>query len=232
MFARQHEVPALPLPSLADTCDRFLRNVAPLVTADELAEGTRLVEQLCEPGGVGGRLQAVLRRRADAQANWLSGWWETVAYLGYREPTVLNSNPCMSFGHSVAQIMGLAVPGEESCAIASQALGQVPGKDGEHGAHMSSLKAVTAAATANAVPPTDTNSDDNGLRQAMVGAHLTKQLMAYKAAVDSRQLPPESAGGRPMCMQQHTAIVGSCRVPAEGSDGHVSHGQAANQVGE
>lgn len=178
MFDRQEEVPPLPLPSLSGTCQGLLDAVRPLLTAEEHAVARDEAAQLCRAGGQGEALQRVLEGRAATRANWLGDWWERAAYLGYRAPVLLNSNPCRTIGSGARTALRLP-PLPEGAGPA--------GPTGEH-----------------------------RRQQAVVAAHLLRQMLEYKMDVDARRLPPESAGRRPMCMKQHLSLLGSCRVPAEG----------------
>ena len=45
--------------------------------------------------GDGERLQALLEQRAREQDSWLADWWQMAAYLSYRMPVVVHSNPTM-----------------------------------------------------------------------------------------------------------------------------------------
>ena len=110
MFSRQAEVPKLPVPALADTCAGLVRNVGPLLTDVELIETETAITELLAPGGAGSQLQARLKERAAAMPNYLDNWWEQAAYLGYRAPVLLNSNPAMCFESAICDAVG-AQPG-------------------------------------------------------------------------------------------------------------------------
>lgn len=86
----QDELPPLPLPSLEETLDLYVKTCEPLLTAQEL-EHTKAV---CHDflNGVGPQLQAILQERADSERNWLEEWWETFAYLQPRYPSAININ--------------------------------------------------------------------------------------------------------------------------------------------
>lgn len=82
----------LPVPSLEDTCARYLATIEPLVDAETLARAKAQVEELKADGGLGRKLQAALLDRASRMDNWLGGWWEEFAYLTYQEPLIVNSS--------------------------------------------------------------------------------------------------------------------------------------------
>lgn len=87
LYAR---LPPLPLPSLEETCARYLKTVRPLLDDAGFARAEAGVAELLAPGGVGRRLQAKLAERATASDNWLSAWWDDVAYLSVPDPVVVN----------------------------------------------------------------------------------------------------------------------------------------------
>lgn len=82
----------LPVPSLEDTCTRYLASVEPLVDAEAFAHTLAHVEEIKAEGGIGRKLDAALRQRAARMDNWLAGWWEDFAYLTYQEPLIINSS--------------------------------------------------------------------------------------------------------------------------------------------
>ncbi|XP_017260849.2 carnitine O-acetyltransferase isoform X2 [Kryptolebias marmoratus] len=92
-LTHQRGLPALPVPPLQQTCERYLAALEPLVEAEELTQTRELVQDFQKSGGVGERLQKGLERRASSTENWLSQWWVQVAYLDYRMPVVVHSSP-------------------------------------------------------------------------------------------------------------------------------------------
>ncbi|MEL7048256.1 MAG: choline/carnitine O-acyltransferase [Pseudomonadota bacterium] len=91
-FELDDNLPPLPVPTLAETCARYLLTVEPLVSAEEFEKAKAATTELLIPGGTGEKLQALLEARAAKSDNWLSGWWEDFAYLAYPDPIVLNSS--------------------------------------------------------------------------------------------------------------------------------------------
>ncbi|XP_055964870.1 carnitine O-acetyltransferase isoform X1 [Sorex fumeus] len=91
--AHQDALPRLPVPPLRQTLDHYLKALRPIVSHEEWAQTKQLVEEFQTSGGVGERLQRGLERRAKKSENWLSDWWLQTAYLQYRQPVVIYSNP-------------------------------------------------------------------------------------------------------------------------------------------
>ena len=92
-FGNENLLPRVPLPTLADTCQRFLAWCAPLLTDGELVETEAAVAEFAAPDGPGPVLHADLRRYdgADGVHSWLDEFWED-RYLGRRDRIALNAN--------------------------------------------------------------------------------------------------------------------------------------------
>lgn len=90
-------LPHFPLPKLEDTLQKYLRSVKPLLSKEKYQKTIKAVEEFSKPNGSGARLQSLLKAKADNSENWLSDWWTKVAYLSYRLPVVVNSNPGLYF---------------------------------------------------------------------------------------------------------------------------------------
>lgn len=91
-FSTYAEIPPLPVPTLEDTARRYLDSVAALVDEATFRDVEAATAELLAEGGAGRRLQAALERKAASADNWLSQWWDEVAYLGYPETLLINSN--------------------------------------------------------------------------------------------------------------------------------------------
>ncbi|MGV9820565.1 choline/carnitine O-acyltransferase [Nocardia xishanensis] len=92
-FAAEDHLPRVPLPTLEDSCARFLEWCSPLLTDDELATTEAAVADLLRPDGPGRTLHAAL---ADYDAtpgvgSWLDLFWPS-RYLGRRDRIALNAN--------------------------------------------------------------------------------------------------------------------------------------------
>lgn len=84
-------LPHLPLPKLEDTMEKYIRTVKPLLPAEKFEKTRRVVEDFIKGKGV--HLHNLLQKKAEKSENWLSDWWLKYAYLSYRSPVVVHSNP-------------------------------------------------------------------------------------------------------------------------------------------
>ena len=91
MLRYQASLPKLPVPTLESTCAKYLETVQPLLTPNDYARTQSSVASfLASP--LAAELQYRLKDRAahPETLNWLSDWWNDVAYMGYRDPVVVN----------------------------------------------------------------------------------------------------------------------------------------------
>ncbi|CAO5170670.1 Carnitine O-acetyltransferase [Frankia sp. AiPs1] len=97
-FAHDDQLPRVPLPSLADTCERFLAWSAPLLTEPERAATAAAVAAFQAPDGPGPILHAALERydATEGVHSWLDDFWDS-RYLGRRDRIALNANYIFSF---------------------------------------------------------------------------------------------------------------------------------------
>ncbi|KAJ2076499.1 hypothetical protein H4R24_005664 [Coemansia sp. RSA 988] len=90
-FARQAQLPRLPLPALEDTVARYVRSVKPLLNGTQLAQTERAAAAFV--AGIGPELQQRLREvDAHAKGSWLEDIWLRKAYLEGRAPCYVHSN--------------------------------------------------------------------------------------------------------------------------------------------
>jgi carnitine O-acetyltransferase len=90
MLRYQASLPNLPVPPLESTCAKYLETVKPLLTPSEYANTKAAVEEfVASPHAA--ELQTLLKKRAaePGRDNWLSEWWNDVAYMAYRDPVVV-----------------------------------------------------------------------------------------------------------------------------------------------
>lgn len=93
--SNSENLPHLPLPKLEDTLSKYLKSVQPLLPSDKFQKTANLVEAFAKGSGI--QLQNLLKAKAEKSENWLADWWTKVAYLSYRSPVVIHSNPGLYF---------------------------------------------------------------------------------------------------------------------------------------
>ncbi|MCQ4079503.1 choline/carnitine O-acyltransferase [Streptomyces sp. RB6PN25] len=92
-FALEDTLPRVPLPTLEESCERFLAWCAPLLTEAELAATEAEVAAFLRPGGPGRMLHAALEEydATEGVHSWLDTFWP-YRYLGRRDRIALNAN--------------------------------------------------------------------------------------------------------------------------------------------
>lgn len=120
MLRFEDSLPRLPVPSLQETGQRYLKTVHPLVTDAEYQRTKDAVEAFIKPGGEGQPLQErLLARAADPKCrNWLTEWWNSAAYLGYRDPVI----PYVSYFYSYKDDRSRREPAKRAAAVTTAAL--------------------------------------------------------------------------------------------------------------
>ena len=98
--AHQAKLPRLPLPTLRDTCLRYLRSVRALQNSEDHAKTCLAVEEFMKPGGRG-RIAAPRACGAKSQSallaeptSYVRPFWNDM-YLRGRYPLPINSNPAI-----------------------------------------------------------------------------------------------------------------------------------------
>ncbi|GLI75735.1 carnitine O-acetyltransferase mitochondrial [Penicillium ochrochloron] len=120
MLRFEDSLPRLPVPSLEETGKRYLKSVHPLVSEAEFERTKKAVEAFIRPGGEGEPLQKrLLERAANPKINnWLAEWWNSAAYLSYRDPVI----PYVSYFYSYRDDRERRNPAKRAAAITSAAL--------------------------------------------------------------------------------------------------------------
>lgn len=92
-FGNEDRLPRVPLPTLAESCEKFVAWCAPLLTADELAVTEAAVASFLRPDSPGRKLHAALEQynASDGVHSWLDTFWPS-RYLGRRDRIALNAN--------------------------------------------------------------------------------------------------------------------------------------------
>ena len=101
VVAPHHDpLPSLPIPSLDETLDKYLKYTAlHLSSEEERAEVRAIVERFRHTDGP--QLQAqLLQRSASATTSWLLDWWTQLAYLAYPDSLPIWSNFYCQFNPS------------------------------------------------------------------------------------------------------------------------------------
>jgi carnitine O-acetyltransferase len=92
-FGNEDKLPRVPLPDLADSCDRFLEWCAPLLTPDEVKDTKAAVESFLRPDSPAQVLQTALEKydACERVHSWLDEFWP-YRYLGRRDRIAVNAN--------------------------------------------------------------------------------------------------------------------------------------------
>ncbi|WP_234347231.1 choline/carnitine O-acyltransferase [Streptomyces specialis] len=92
-FGNEDTLPRVPLPTLEESCERFIEWSAPLLTPDELAETESAVASFLRPDSPARTLHAALERfdATEGVHSWLDTFWPS-RYLGRRDRIALNAN--------------------------------------------------------------------------------------------------------------------------------------------
>ena len=91
LFASQQSLPRLPVPSVEQTLTKWLQSTLPHQPSQEAKSQTEKAVKEALSGSDAEtikKLQERLLARKDAKENWLSEWWNEVAYMGYRDPII------------------------------------------------------------------------------------------------------------------------------------------------
>ena len=120
MLRFEESLPRLPIPSLEETTKRYLKSVHAVVSESEYERTKKAVEAFARPGRVGHTLhERLVARAADPnRRNWLTEWWNSAAYLGYRDPVV----PYVSYFYSYKDDRTRREPAKRAAAVTRAAL--------------------------------------------------------------------------------------------------------------
>ncbi|KAI9819757.1 MAG: Carnitine O-acetyltransferase mitochondrial [Phylliscum demangeonii] len=129
MLRFQDGLPRLPVPTLQETVQRYLKSVHPLLNPSEFRHTQDVAAAFLQPGGQGEELQKrlVARREDPSCRNWLIEWWNDGGYLCPRDPVV----PYVSYFYSHRDDRRRRNPAKRAAAITTAALEfkkQVDGK--------------------------------------------------------------------------------------------------------
>lgn len=120
MLRYEDSLPNLPVPTLEETAQRYLKSVHPLLSKSEYEKTKKAVDAFVAPGSFGHELQKRLEARRDepGMKNWIYEWWNHAAYLGYRDPVV----PYVSYFYSHRDDRRRRDPVKRAAAISTSVL--------------------------------------------------------------------------------------------------------------
>uniref|UniRef100_A0A7N6F6D6 carnitine O-palmitoyltransferase n=1 Tax=Anabas testudineus TaxID=64144 RepID=A0A7N6F6D6_ANATE len=90
LYSFQNSLPRLPVPSVKDTCKRYLESVRPLMDDEQYDRMKGLAKDFEK--NLGPRVQWYLKLKSWWASNYVSDWWEEYIYLRGRAPIMVNSN--------------------------------------------------------------------------------------------------------------------------------------------
>lgn len=90
LYSFQGSLPRLPLPSVHETMDRYLKSVRPLLDDENYKRMEGLVNDF--ESTIGSKLQRYLVLKSWWSTNYVSDWWEEYVYLRGRGALMVNSN--------------------------------------------------------------------------------------------------------------------------------------------
>ena len=212
-------LPRLPVPPLAETLDKHLVALAPLVTPAQFADAEAATADFRKAGGAGEALQAQLLAQdaANPHTSYFSEWWFDM-YLSDRQPLPINYNPQLTFKMDPA---GADSPKNGQVARAA-------------GLVHSSVRFLKTLRSGNLAP--DLFEMNKERSQARWYAPLMKALPASPAlpaaltgseGVSARLAGTVLCGAYPLDMSQYENLFASTRLPGE----HVDRLATAAQQG-
>ena len=120
MLRFEDSLPRLPVPSLEETSQRYLKSVHPLLNKTEFEATKKTVDAFTRTGSIGPELQKRLqaRRENSKHRNWIYEWWNDAAYLSYRDPVV----PYVSYFYSHRDDRRRRNPAKRAAALSTAVL--------------------------------------------------------------------------------------------------------------
>ncbi|KAI9762060.1 MAG: hypothetical protein M4579_000696 [Chaenotheca gracillima] len=120
MLRFEDSLPRLPVPTLQETAERYIKSVHPLLNKSEFENTRKHVADFIKAGGQGEVLQKRLlaRREQPDVRNWIIDWWNEAAYLAPRDPVV----PYVSYFYSHRDDRRRRNPAKRAAAISTAVL--------------------------------------------------------------------------------------------------------------
>lgn len=189
-FAHEDVLPRVPLPTLEESCERFLAWCAPLLTAEERAATEAEVAAFAAEGGVGRTLQAALAEydASEGVHSWLDTFWP-YRYLGRRDRIALNANFFFLF----------------------QDVEGVEGAQDDQG-----FQDVESVQDGQGVRDSEVRGPDQP--QVERAAGLIAGAVHYKRLLDQERVPPLVQRGQPQSMEQNKYLFSTTRIPGPEQD--------------
>lgn len=117
MLRFEKSLPRLPVPTLAETCQKYLKSLHPLLTQEEFAASEKAVSKFEQQAS---QLQDRLVARAEKpeHESWIIDWWNEAGYLAPRDPVV----PYVSYFYSFRDDRKRRNPAKRAAALTTAAL--------------------------------------------------------------------------------------------------------------
>ncbi|KAL0572886.1 carnitine O-acetyltransferase yat1 [Marasmius crinis-equi] len=115
-FAHQAKLPKLPIPSLEDTCNRYLRALEALQDEEEHQKTKLAVKEFLEKDGP--ILQEKLKEYAKDKHSYIEDFWYE-SYLSHSDPVVLALNPYFVLENDPTPDRGAQLPRAASLIVSS-----------------------------------------------------------------------------------------------------------------
>nr|GAT52991.1 predicted protein [Mycena chlorophos] len=117
-FAGQDALPKLPIPSLQDTCRRYLTALKALQNEHEHEMTQAAVADFLKPGGEGEKIQEVLVKWAETRDSYIEEFWYE-SYLSHTDPVVLALNPFFVLENDPTPDRGSQLPRAAALIVSS-----------------------------------------------------------------------------------------------------------------
>ncbi|CAN6640543.1 carnitine O-acetyltransferase, mitochondrial [Trichomonascus vanleenenianus] len=118
MLRFQESLPRLPVPSLEETAAKYLRSIRALATPEQYAKTEAAVKEFVQKDGVPLQKKLLERAAHPEMKNWISEWWNSGAYLDYKDPVV----PYVSYFFAFKDDKLRKNPAKRAAALTSAAL--------------------------------------------------------------------------------------------------------------
>ncbi|KAJ1741115.1 Carnitine O-acetyltransferase mitochondrial [Coemansia sp. RSA 1086] len=119
LFARQKQLPKLPVPDLQHTLAKYIESLEPILTKEEFSQAKRKVEEFGQSKQAHELQQRLKARAAEPErASWLEEWWNELSYMGYRDPVI----PYVSYHYCFNDDPKCTRPAERAAKILSGAI--------------------------------------------------------------------------------------------------------------